>query len=161
MTGTNNQLAPVQDLLKRLPLSDRIGTGAGLLTFVAGFLPWYRVSIEGATFGRSYSASAWDVGFGGWFPVLLLTAVAALIVVRRAVATPPAGLLTVVPLAQMFAPPLAVLVILLRWLTFPGGTDGLSSAGAGFGLFVALLAALAGCFGGWLVLRDSATPNRS
>ena len=141
-------------LLSRLSLVDRIGVGAGIAILVASLLPWYTVSLEGIAGDRSYSSSAWDVSFGGWFPVLLLMALAVLIVVVRAVSTLPVGFATVLPLVQVAVPPLAAVVILLRRVTYPNGTDGYSSAGAGFGLFVGLLVALAGCFGGWLLVKS-------
>lgn len=157
--GDSTQPAPAaqaKELLARLSLADRIGVGAGIAILVASLLPWYTVSLEGIAGDRSYSSSAWDASFGGWFPVLLLMATAVLIVVRRTVATLPAGLTAAVPLVQMAAPPLAVVVILIRWLTYPNGTDGYSSAGAGFGLFLGLAVAIAGCVGGWLLLKSGA-----
>lgn len=146
-------------LLSRLSLVDRIGVGAGIAILVASLLPWYTVSLEGIAGDRSYSSSAWDVSFGGWFPVLLLIATAVLIVVVRAVSTLPAGFATALPLVQLAAPPLAVVVILVRWLTYPNGSDGYSSAGAGFGLFLGLLVALAACAGGWLLIKSGELTN--
>lgn len=149
--------AQAKEFLARLPLADRIGLTAGVAILVSSVLPWYTVTIKGVVGGgRSYSSSAWDVSFGGWFPVLLLMATAVLIVVRRTVATLPAGLAAAVPLVQLAAPPLAVVVILIRWLTYPNGSDGYSSAGAGFGLFLGLAVAIAGCVGGWLLLKSGA-----
>lgn len=158
MTSMNGP-APVpadqaKAFLSRLSLVDRIGVGAGIAMLVASLLPWYTVSLEGLAGDRSYSSSAWDASFGGWFPVLLLMALAVLIVVVRAVATLPAGFATALPLVQIAVPPLAAVVILLRWVTFPNGTDGYSSAGAGFGLFVGLAVTLAGCWAGWLLVKS-------
>lgn len=139
----------------KLTMPDNLGLSAGVLAFVASFLPWYRVTFEGAFTRResTYSSSGWDVGFGGWFPVLLLVLFAVLIGVRAAGVRMPEQTVAALPLAQLSVAALAVVVILLRWLTFSDGSDQFGSAGAGAGLFVGLFAALIGCVGGLLAFK--------
>lgn len=165
--GANGPVQPKSvDLSKLSSLSrnEWIAAGAGLAGFVASFLPWYTVKFDGKGLitgsSSSYSSSAWDVNFGGWFPVLLLVAVAGVIIARALGAKFPAQVQAVLPLGLLIAPALAAVIILLRWVTYPGGSNEFASAGAGFGLFVGLLAALAATAAGWLSFR-AATATRS
>jgi hypothetical protein len=130
--------------LSTLTRNDWLSAGAGVVAFVASFLPWYTVELDGGGSGRraSYSASGWDVGIGGWLPVLLLMTVAGVIVARALGVTVPAQVRPHLGLGLVAVPAAATAVILLRWLTFPGGEDALGSAGAGFGLYVGLLTAV-------------------
>jgi hypothetical protein len=140
---------------KRFTRSDWITAGAGAAAFVVSFLPWYSASYAAGPFGGSggYSVSAWNSGFAAWFPMLLLVLLAGLVVLPHvgvAMSAQAAGIVRIVRLAT---PVVAVVLILLRWLTFPGGSSEYGSAGAGFGLVVGLLVALGGCAGAWLELR--------
>lgn len=142
----------------KLSMSDKLGLSAGLLAFVASFLPWYRVTFEGGftRAGKStYTSSGWEVDFGGWFPVLLLVLFAVLIGVRAAGVKMPEQTVAALPLAQLSVAALAAVVILLRWLTFSDGSDHFGSAGASYGLFVGLFAALIGSVGGWLAFKTA------
>jgi hypothetical protein len=121
--------------LTKLGRTERVLAVAGLLVFIDSFLPWYSVS------AGAYSASAngWGVGFGGWFPVLLILAVGVVAAlpafgqsfsVRGGYAA--YGVVTLV----------ATLIILIRWLTYPSD-NGLASAGvsagASFGTYIAVI----------------------
>jgi hypothetical protein len=152
----NPSLSDAKRRWSALTLPDRLGVIAGVVCFIASFLPWYRVSFQVKGFdGGSSSTSAWNVGFGGWFPVLLLLALAAAIIVRSVgVQLPPQGA-TAIRLGQVIAPPVAAAVILIRWLSYPGGSSLYGSAGAGFGLFIGLAAAIVGCLGALTVFRAS------
>jgi len=128
--------------------------GAGAVGFIVSFLPWYSVSFNGGKQfpGYSGSANAWSVGFGAWFPMLLLVAVAGVVVAieRGAIPNPIPGLMQWVTLG---ASGLAALIILIRWLTYPDLPGFAGSAGAGFGLYVGLLAALAAAAASFAVVR--------
>jgi hypothetical protein len=156
LTPENTPLTQAKRHWSALTMPDRLGAVAGFAAFVAGFLPWYSVSFHMEGFdGGSHSASGWDVGFGGWFPTLLMTLLAVAILVRSAGVVLPAQAAMVLRLAQVVIPPLAAVIIVIRWLSYPGGSSEFASAGAGFGLFLGLAAALAGCAGALLVFRAS------
>jgi hypothetical protein len=142
--------------------ADRLGLIAGGVALVSSFLPWYRVSYHAPNLpiSNAASASAWRVSFGGWFPVLLLIALAVLIGVRNAGVKLPAQATTALQLGQLVGPPLAAVIIVIRWLSYPGGSSTYVSAGAGFGLFVGLAAALVGCAGALLVFRGANSKTR-
>src|SRR4030081_2465177 len=65
----------------RVTKAEWIGLGAGLLAFIASFLPWYSFSALGGVY--SVSANAWSLGFAAWFPVLLLLAGAGLMLAQQ------------------------------------------------------------------------------
>jgi len=121
--------------------------GAGLLAFIFSFLPWYGVKIGSS----SASANAWNMGFGAWFPVLLCMAIAGVVAAQVFAGVRLPALGPVQPaLALVGAGGLAVLVILLRWVTYkrPDGGDtaffgGSIEAGAKAGTYLGLLAAIA------------------
>ncbi|MGH3861548.1 hypothetical protein [Actinokineospora sp.] len=134
------------------------GIGAGALAFLISFFPWYSFSWDGGGLGigSSGSASAWSVGIGGWGAVLLLVAAAVIILLPH--------LGTAVPnkatLWLGFAAG-ATVIILIRWLTLPddGGlgslTGGEFSSGAGFGLIIGLLAAIASGVAAFLTFQSA------
>jgi hypothetical protein len=142
--------------VKRVTPLEWAGIGAGALAFIVSFFPWYSVSFDGpSTAGLGlnfdYTWNAWDAKFGAWFPVLLLLA---------------AGVLVALPHFGVEIPNLAMIwlglaaaafvIILIRWMTFPGdeGAPGVS-AGAGFGLFVGLILAIASGVGAFLTFRST------
>jgi len=143
--------------LKQVTPLEWAGIGGGALAFIASFLPWLTVStdIDLPGIEASYSGSAWSSGFAAWFSVLLLVAAAVVLVLPK--------LGTPVPNASMIWLGLAgaaVVLIILRWVTSYESVFGVS-VGAGFGLFIGLLAALASAAGAFLTFRaaKSATPN--
>lgn len=133
----------------RLSKLDWVVVGAGGAAFIDSFLPWYRVT---TVFGLgSASLSAWGIGFAAWFSVLLLAAAAGLLVTRAFGTEIP--LPVPVPVATLGAAALAVLLILLRWLTLPRSDVIAASAGAGFGLYLGLLLAIASGVASYLTFR--------
>jgi hypothetical protein len=120
--------------LSKLGRTERILAVVGLLAFIDSFLPWYTVS----SWPFSASASGWGVGVGGWLAMLLLLAIGvicALPAFGRSLAV--RGGYAAFGSASVFA----LVIVLIRWLTFPSagdnGLDGISeSAGAGFGTYV-------------------------
>ena len=139
--------------VKRVTPLEWAGIGAGALAFITSFLPWYTVSFDfGGALGISSSGSfnAWDANFGAWFPMLVLLAIGVL------VALPHFG--TQVPnlaLIWLAGAAAAFVIIILRWITFPSGDSPGVSAGAGFGLFVGLVIAVASGVAGFLTYRAS------
>ncbi|MGW5052154.1 hypothetical protein [Actinokineospora sp. NPDC004072] len=103
------------------------GIGAGAAAFLFSFFPW--VSIE--LFGASASFSAWNSAFIAWFPVLLLIGSAVIVLLPHLGTAVPNRTVLWLSLSG-----LAVLLILLRWITLD------AMIGAGIGLFLGLLAAL-------------------
>jgi hypothetical protein len=140
----------------RVTKAEWIGLGAGLLAFIASFLPWFTVSLGGAF---STSINAWSLGFAAWFPLLLVLAGAGLILAQQLGANVPVVKLGW-PLVMLGVAVLSLIIILIRWLTLSSGTYGVFadsgiSYGAGFGLYVGLVAAILFGLSQYLVFRAS------
>jgi hypothetical protein len=145
--------------VKRVTPLEWAGGGAGVLAFVVSFLPWYSFDFEGIGGG---SASAWNSGFLAWFAVLLLMGAGVVVLL------PHFGVQVArLPLIWLSLAGAATVFILIRWLTLPddgglgdfgllGGT-GIES-GAGFGLVVGLLVALASTAAAFLTFRAAPKP---
>src|SRR4030081_479711 len=105
---------------------DWVVIGAGLLAYISSFFPWYRTSVSVLGIERSASVNAWNAGFGAWFSVLLLVVAGGLMLasmIVRQLKLPASRSLITLGLSA-----LAVVTILLRWVTFPdasGGSDDL------------------------------------
>jgi hypothetical protein len=140
--------------LTKLGRTERVLAVVGLLAFIDSFLPWYSASVRGSLAGLagvgSASDNAWDVGFGGWFPMLLLLAVGVL------VALPAFGrAVTVRGGYALFAAVslLATIIILIRWLTYPSVPAEAAAyidAGADFGTYIALILGIVATVFGYL-----------
>jgi hypothetical protein len=163
----------------KVTIGDWIVIGAGLLAYISSFFPWHRVSISVLRTERFTRAdNAWNAGFGAWFSVLLLVGAGGVmlanVMVGRLRLPAPRSLITLVLSV------LAVVTILLRWVTFPDGSGGSSnsgniddlgnvdldilftaSSGAGFGLYLGLSAAIAAVVASTLVFRASPRGARS
>jgi hypothetical protein len=142
--------------VKRVTPLEWAGIGAGALTFIASFLPWYSVSYEGGglSLDIGISANAWEFALS-LLAVLMLIAAGVLVLLPHLGTQVPNLAIIWLALAG-----LAFVFILIRWLTFPGdeGVPGVS-AGAGFGLFVGLILALASGAGAFLTFRSSSRTN--
>lgn len=114
---------------------------AGVLMFIDSFLPWYGASFLGAT----NNVSAWSAGFGAWFPVLLVMVISASVggnvFAGRSMPRIGSGAVSW-ELVNVAAAAIAVIIILLRWVTYPDAPahSGIS-AGAKFGTYVGLIIA--------------------
>jgi hypothetical protein len=153
---------------------DWVVIGAGLLAYISSLLPWYSftasVPILGIT--RSASANAWHAGLGAWLSVLMLVAAAAVVLVStlggRLRRTASRALITLVLTV------LAFITIALRWATFPDANGGLGrvdqlgefnlgdislgdafsvTSGAGYGLYLGLIAAVAAAVASLVTFR--------
>ena len=146
---------------KRVTPLEWAGIGAGALAFIVSFFSWYSVTAEGLGISRSEGITAWDAGFLAWFSMLLLLAAGAV------VALPHFG--TEVPnraLIWLGCAALSVVFIILRWVTYDGGSTDLGgfgkvSAGAGFGLFVGLVLAVVSGAAAFLNYRASSSRSHA
>jgi len=127
------------------------GVGAGALAFIVSFFPWVSIDITGLV---SESGSAWNTGFLAWFSVLLLMVAGGLVI------APHFGVkIDRLQLIWLILAGLATLFIIIRWLTLDSGLGdyGLLGSsidvGAGFGLIVGLLLAIASGVAGFLAFR--------
>ncbi len=123
--------------------------GAGALMFIDSFLPWYGTKFLGF---RDVTVSGWSAGFGSWFSIILVLAVAGVAAARvfggRTMPAVANGAVTWGFITAAVSA-LAALIILVRWLTF-NTYHGL--AGAKFGLFVGLVIAIVQAVFGYLNL---------
>lgn len=145
--------------VKRVSTLEWAGIGAGLAAFIFSFLPWYSVDVAG--FGGG-SLTAWGTGFFALMSVLLLIAAGALVL------APHFGVQVArLPLIWLSLSAAAVLFILLQWLILPDdggigdfgllGDSGIES-GAGFGLIMGLIAAVASGVAAFLTFRAAPKP---
>jgi hypothetical protein len=119
--------------------NDLVVIGAGVLMFVDSFFPLYGIG--------PYHDNSWNGGFTAILPLLLVLAVAGLAAARvfRSVALPPvAGGAVSWTFVSAAASALAVLFILLRWVTIPQYTS------AKVGLYIALVIAIVQTVFGYL-----------
>ncbi|MGH3854220.1 MAG: hypothetical protein ACRDR6_12150 [Pseudonocardiaceae bacterium] len=133
--------------------------GAGLLAYGSSFLPWYTANVSVLSIDRSASQDAWHAGTGAWLSVLLLVVASVSALVRTSV---PLGRTTAGALITLGASVLGLVTLVLRWVTFPDAGGGLGepislgdlgeidlsgaftvSSGAGAGLYLGLIAAIA------------------
>jgi len=138
----------------RVSKAEWIGLGAGLIAFIASFLPWY--DWTAGPFG--FSVNAWSLGFLAWFPVLLIVAGAVVILVQQLGTNMP-QIRVSWPLILLGGAALALVLILIRWLSLSAETDGFAVAGisygAGFGLYVGLVAAILLGLSQYMVVRST------
>ena len=129
--------------LTKLSTPAKIISIVGLLAFIDSFLPWFSFSEKAADpaglTGFSASGDAWNVGFGAWFPLLVLLALGVLAVL------PAFGRTVTVrgSYAAIGAVALvATVIVALRWLTYPSLPADESiyfNEGASFGTYLGLL----------------------
>jgi hypothetical protein len=152
--------------VKRVTTFEWVGIGAGLLALIVSFFPWFSSSASFEGIESSGSSTAWGTGIGAWLPVLMLLATGVL------VALPHIGVaVSNLALIWLGLSAGAAVIILLRWLTLPddGGLSqvGLSlenvdvDAGAGFGLIVGLILAVASAVVAFLSYRSASSRTTS
>lgn len=157
---------------------DWVVIGAGLLAYISSLLPWYvftaSVPILGIT--RSASANAWHAGIGAWLSVLMLVAAAALVLASTLGGR--GGRAASRSLIALVLAALAIITIVLRWTTFPDANGGLGrvghlgdftvgdvnlggafsvTSGAGYGLYLGLIAAVAAAVASLLNFRAASS----
>jgi hypothetical protein len=120
---------------------------AGVIAWLAGFMPFYTASVSAGVISASTSGSAYH-GFFGWFAVWLALAGALVVAAGLFGVSLPLAVHQVA--AVLFGVALVCLIIAL--FIFPGGDCGDAAGlggitcdtGRGFGYWLALLAVLAG-----------------
>lgn len=157
---------------KRVPVTDWVVVGAGVLAFIVSFFPWETGKLEQdgqdlfKLAGEDPTKSAWNSGFGAWFSVLLLLVAAGLVAAHFAggldLPQVPGGIRMVAAGVAV----LAAIVIVLRWITYPSPEDELgvdtlpenveASISAGWGLIVGLILALVAAVAAYLGTRNPA-----
>ncbi len=148
--------------LTKVTTLDWAVVGAGLLAYISSFLPWYQAQVSILGIQRSVTANAWNAGIGAWLPVLLLVVAGGVVLASAMGMRLPASK----PLIMIGLSALAVVTILLRWVTFPGAGGGQGqlddvdveglldvSSGAGVGLYIGLIAAAAAVVASLLASR--------
>ncbi len=144
----------------RMRTPDWVVIGAGLLAWGSSFLPWYTARVSVLGIKRSASVDAWQAGFGAYISVLLLLVASVVVLVS------PLRLAASRSLITLVVSVLALIALVLRWATFQdanGGLGGLDdvdlggaftvSSGAGVGLYLGLIAALAAVVASALIFR--------
>ena len=133
---------------KRLSTLDRVVAGGAAIVFIALFLPWWGIDIE----GFSYSVDGWSAGFTAWAGGLLLTIAGVLLVLRRSGANiAPANIgpsVLVVGIAGV-----GVLLVIIRWASLPRYRG--FGVGARYGLYIALIAGIAELVAAVMAMRAS------
>jgi hypothetical protein len=126
---------------KRLSRLDWAVVGAGGVSFIALFLPWYGVS---AGF-FSASVSGWSTSYG-WLGALLIIAAGVYLALQRSDVN-----LSRVPVTPavfvLGVAALGTLIVVLRWITLPSGHAGVGgvtaySYGPRVGIFLTIIAGL-------------------
>lgn len=142
---------------KRFSTLDWVVVAGAVIAFIAAFLPWY-----GATVGPfDASVSGWSAGFAAWAGALLLTGAGALVALRRLGASMsavgPVGPSAFVVLVAG----LGLLLVIIRWLSFPTyHASGLSAnVGARYGIYLALIAGIAEVTAAVLEMRSEPEPE--
>lgn len=124
-----------------------IAAGGSLVLLISVFLSWYSASGSIGGIGYSVSENGWDSGaLGKLVALLALIALAALVIelfVPTVTLPLPSSLIVVGACA------ISVLLVIIKLLDKPNG------AGLAYGIFVALIAAAAGAYGGYLKMNEA------
>lgn len=124
----------------------------GLLMFIDSFFGWYGLSGSGVSeakaMGFKTSATAWGSGFGAWFAVLLVLAVAVVAVLGALDRLPFAPLM--IGFVEFGGGVLAAVIVLLRWMTYQTASGGGASVGALWGTYVGVILAIVVAVFGYL-----------
>jgi zinc-ribbon domain len=127
--------APFRLDLRRLTAADRTIGVASLLTFIALFLPWFGISVEGVSFSES------GMSAHGYLAIVLILSLAIVIylVLRAGWDRLPMRLPVAHAPLLLLATGLQLLIVLIAFLLKPGGLDWY------FGAYLGLAAAIAAC----------------
>jgi len=144
--------------LKKLSLGDQIIGGSGIVLFISSFLTWFKAEVKGLGalgFSASASANGWDVGFLGWFPVLLGIAMVAFVAVR---AFAPQVKIPDLPLpwgqVLFITGCVAAALVILKFLIGEDDGGGVVDISRGIGLFLAVLASIGLAVGGYFKWKE-------
>ncbi len=142
--------------LSKISKGGQIFAGAGIVFLIASFLPWYSIDFGSSGIGLggvADSANAWgDIGFlwGSLWALLLLAGAVLLILPAFGVQVP-----KLPAVAFMAVGALATIFTLLKLLIGEDDSPPYFTINASFGLYLAIVAAAAATFGGFLMFKES------
>jgi len=156
--GTSYDAAAAKAMLQEAHKFDLGIIAAGVVAWIAGFMPFYTASVSAGAFGASVSVSAYH-GFFGWFAVWVALAGAVIVAVSLFGVKLPVA----THLAAVGAFGLSLLCLVLALFVFPGGgcgdaggLGGIScDTGHGFGYWLAVIAVVAGLVLAVLRMQES------
>jgi hypothetical protein len=156
--GTSYDATAAKATLQQAHKFDLGIIAAGVVAWLAGFMPFYTASVSAGGFGTSVSASAYH-GFFGWFALWVALAGAVIVAASLFGAKLPVA----THLAAVGAFGLSLLCLVLALFVFPGGgcgdaagVAGLScDTGHGFGYWLAVIAVIAGLVLAVLRMQES------
>jgi hypothetical protein len=150
--------------LNKLTTGDKLIAGSTIGLFIFSFLPWFKVSVDGAGVfgGFEESISGWDVGFlWGRFPLFLAVLMAAYVGIK---AFSPDTKLPTLPVAWgqallgvgCLCAFLVILKLLLgEDLSVPGGLEGTGvEVSRSYGLFLSVIATVGLAVGGFFKMQE-------
>lgn len=152
---------------KKLGMADIVGVASVAVFFIATFLPWFKVTVNGdgsgVLSGADFpSANGWDAGFfWSGLPLLLGLAMLALFLVPKF--APDVTLPDMPPFVPLALGGAAAVLVLLKLLIGAdvAGSDAAEAfgvtidVGRSFGIFLAFLAALGMAGAGFLKMQES------
>jgi len=147
--------------INKLSLSDRIIVASGILLFIAYFLPWFKVEIEGfeGIGGASESFNGSDVDFiWSTLPMLIGLVMAGVIVASKLFDVKLPDLPVTWGQAHLGLGALAAFLVVLKLLIGEDGGFGIDVSRS-FGLFLAALAAIGLAAGGFLMFKEGDEPT--
>ena len=134
----------INQLRARLGRNGQAIVAGAILMLIDSFFGWYGLSGGDSeqlkAMGVQTSVSGWSAGFGAWFPVLLILAVAAVAVLGAMGTLPFAPLM--IGFLEAAGSVLAVVILLLRWMTYPTASGFGASVGALWGTYVGVVLAV-------------------
>jgi hypothetical protein len=132
-----------------------IAGGGALVLLISVFLSWYKVEVNIGGFGASSGGSGWETT--DLAKLVALLALAALVIIGIELFAKDVTLPFPTSLALIGIGGLSTLIVLLRIIDKPGG-DLADAAGfdisLSYGIFIALLAAIAVTVGGYLKMQE-------
>nr|WP_157528597.1 hypothetical protein [Kibdelosporangium sp. MJ126-NF4] len=130
----------------RITWLEWVGVGAGVAAVVVSFLPWFRAPDSRVAQLREQGVDTWipvwQGNFLAWFPTVLLLAVSVLLLWQRF--GKPVQMLSSLWVTLAV---LALVMILLRWVTLPSAIVG------GIGLYLGIVVAVGSGLAGFAAFR--------
>ena len=144
--------------LNKLSTSDKVIAGSGLVLFIAYFLPWFEVSVEGIEgipgTGGSATANGSDVDFlWSTLPMLIGLVMAGVIIASKLFDVKLPDLPVTWGQAHLVLGCLAAFLVVLKLLIGEDSGFGFEVSRS-FGLFLAALAAIGLAVGGFLMFKS-------
>jgi hypothetical protein len=128
--------------IKKLSTNELGFVGGAAVAFLGLFFHAYKVTFNGQGIGFAGGTLAGWHFKGLWFPVLLLVAAAALVVVKRMNLTTVPELPATDTMIELGVAAVATLFVLVRVFTYPSASSSDVNAGAAFGSYLVLIAVI-------------------